>query len=190
MAKDLSGVAVKALTRPGVGAAFLAGLGVYLVFVVPTIVSTLVYVATDRNYGQDVAGYLALMLPVSLPGILLTPVPLALGVFLSFWQLAPIAPQLRMAHVVTRALLAAIVGALLSGVLAVLLVAFPRLFGQDAQYYSPLRAVSDSVMQTIPGVVDLLFDAAIAVPLAALLLWGWMQRHLPDAAPRGALDEV
>src|SRR5487761_2419954 len=38
------------------------------------------------------------------------PLPFAVGVFLCFWQLAPIAPVLRLAHVVTRSILAALLG--------------------------------------------------------------------------------
>ncbi len=188
--RDLGDVAVTALTRPGVGSALLAGLGVYLVFVLPSLASTLVYVLLDRGYGQDPAAYLSYILPATLPSILLPPIPLSVGVVLAFWQIAPIAPELRMAHVVTRSLLAAVVGSILSGILAFFLTLTPRLTGPEASQYTPLRAVAESARLAAPGAFDLLFDALIAVPLAALLLWGWLQSHPPKATARGALDEV
>src|SRR6478752_4580524 len=109
--RDLGDVAVTALTRPGIGSALLAALGVYLVLVLQSVLGTIAFVVTDTAYGGDAANYLSLILPASLPTTLGTPLPFAIGVFLAFWQIAPVAPQLRMAHVVTRALLAAVVGA-------------------------------------------------------------------------------
>lgn len=188
--RDLGDAAARAMTRPGVGSALLAGLGVYLVFVLPSLASTLVYVLVERGYDQDPLGYLSYILPGAVPSIFLPPIPLSVGVVLAFWQIAPVAPELRMAHVVTRSLLAAVVGSILSGILTFLLTLTPRLTGPDASQYTPLRAVAESARFAVPGTVDLLLDALIAVPLAALLLWGWLQSHPPKSTARGALDEV
>ena len=65
----------------------------------------------------------ALILPATLPIALGASLPFALGVFIAFWQIAPVSPQLRMAHVVTRALLAAVIGAVATFVIAFIVAA-------------------------------------------------------------------
>ncbi|MET0578836.1 MAG: hypothetical protein ABW122_09265, partial [Ilumatobacteraceae bacterium] len=92
--RDLGDVAVTALTRPGIGSALLAGLGVYLVLVGQSILTTFAFIVTDESYAQDVFGFFGIVLRGALPLTLGAPVPFALGVVLSFWQLAPVAPQL------------------------------------------------------------------------------------------------
>jgi hypothetical protein len=166
--RDLGDVAATALTRPGVGLALLAALGVYLVIAFRGLLSTIAYVVTDLNYAQDSANYLSLILPASLPLAFGPPLPFAIGVFLSFWQIAPVAPQLRMAHVVTRALLAAVVGAVASLVLGFIVAVVLNVAGTSGQ----ILAASD------------------LASIAALLLWGRLQSHPPKTAPAGALDEV
>jgi hypothetical protein len=194
--RDLGDLAVTALTRPGAGSALLAGLGVYLVLVLQSLLGTIVFVVTDRAYGQDAGAYLALILPATLPVTLAGPVPFALGVFLSFWQIAPVAPQLRMAHVVTRALLAAVIGAVAAGVIGFLVAAAINVFGSDPALV--LRGGADVIARNLaeagrtvlPGALNILIDGLVVVPLAALLLWGRLQSHPPKTTPAGALDEV
>ena len=194
--RDLGDVAVTALTRPGVGSALLAGLGVYLVLVLQSLLGTVVYVVTDAAYGQDAGTYLSLILGTSMPLTLGGPLPFAIGVFLSFWQLAPVAPQLRMAHVVTRALLAAVIGAAATAVLGFIVAAVLNFTQTD-----PVVVVSggaadvgrnllDAARSVLPGALNILIDGLVVVPLAALLLWGRLQTHPPKRAPAGALDEV
>ena len=194
--RDLGDVAVEALTRPGVGSALLAGLGVYLVLALQSILGTIVYVVTDVSYGQDAAAYLSLILPASAPVAFGTPLPFAIGVFLSFWQIAPVAPQLRMAHVVTRALLAAVVGAVATLVLGFLVAVVVNFSQSDpaAVASGGLGAVGrnllDAGRSVLPGALNILIDGLVVVPLAALLLWGRLRAHPPKTAPAGALDEV
>ena len=194
--RDLGDVAVTALTRPGIGSALLAALGVYLVLVLQSLLGTIAFVVTDVAYGQDALSYLSLILPASLPITLGAPLPFAIGVFLAFWQIAPVAPQLRMAHVVTRALLAAVVGAVAtlhdrvhrrrvanvasdgSGVLAAT--------GRRVSPQHPARPL----VRRSRRALNILIQGLVVVPLAALLLWGWLQSHPPTTAPAGALDEV
>jgi hypothetical protein len=194
--RDLGDVAVTALTRPGVGSALLAALGVYLVLVVQSILSTIAFVVTDVAYGQDALGYLSLIVPASLPVTLGAPLPFAIGVWLAFWQIAPVAPQLRMAHVVTRALLAAVVGAVVAFVVAVLVGIVVNIAGTDPALMSGIDLsriganVLDAVRGALSPALSILIQGLVVVPLAALLLWGRLQTHPPKAAPAGALDEV
>jgi hypothetical protein len=191
--RDLGDVAATALTRPGVGLALLAALGVYLVLALRTVLSTIAYLVTSSS---DPATYLTLVGPASFALAFGPPLPFAIGVFLSFWQLAPVAPQLRMAHVVTRALLAAVVGALATLVLGFLVALVinlseasgPILAGSD--FASIGRSVLDAARSVLPGALSILIDGLVVVPLAALLLWGRLQVHPPKTAPAGALDEV
>jgi ABC-type sugar transport system permease subunit len=194
--RDLGDVAATALTRPGVGLALLAALGVYLVIAFRGLLSTIAYVVTDLNYAQDSANYLSLILPASLPLAFGPPLPFAIGVFLSFWQIAPVAPQLRMAHVVTRALLAAVVGAVASLVLGFIVAVVLNVAGTSGQILAASdlasigRNLLDAAHAVLPGALNILIDGLVIVPLAALLLWGRLQSHPPKTAPAGALDEV
>ncbi|HWM33502.1 MAG TPA: hypothetical protein VNR36_04615 [Pseudolysinimonas sp.] len=185
--RDLPDAAVTALTRPGAGSALLAALGVYLVLVGQSILTTLAFIVTDPAYSQDPLTYIGLVIPAGLPVTLGAPVPFAIGVFLSFWQLAPVAPQLRMAHVVTRSLLAAVIGAALTFLVAVPAVLF---VGLDGVLGNIPRALIEAVRLALPPALTILIQGLVVVPLAALLLWGRLQAHPPRTTPVGALDEV
>ena len=79
--------------RPGVVSAMLAALGVYLALAATSILSTIAFVATDTAYGQDPGAYLGLILRATLQTALVASLPFAVGVFLAFWVLVPIAPH-------------------------------------------------------------------------------------------------
>lgn len=194
--RDLGDVAVTALTRPGVGSALLAGLGVYAVLVVQSLLGTVAAVVTDVAYGQDAMGYLAHIVPATLPVTLGGPLPFAIAVFLAFWQIAPIAPQLRMAHVVTRALLAAVVGAVIAGLIAFVVAVLADLFGFGSSVVTqagqnPIAIhLAGAARSVLPAAFTTLIQGLVVVPFAALLLWGRLQSHPPKTTPAGALDEV
>lgn len=194
--RDLGDVAVTALTRPGIGSALLAALGVYLVLVLQSVLSTIAFVVTDAAYGGDALNYLSLILPASLPTTLGAPLPFAIGVWLAFWQIAPVAPQLRMAHVVTRALLAAAVGALATLVIGFIVGAVANVAATDPALLAATdfgRVVSnilDALRPALSAALGILIQGLVVVPFAALLLWGRLQTHPPTTAPAGALDDV
>jgi hypothetical protein len=194
--RDLGDVAVKALTRPGVGSALLAALGVYLVLAAQSILGTIAFVVTDTAYGQDPGAYLSLILPATLPVALGASFPFALGVFIAFWQIAPVSPQLRLAHVVTRSLLAAVIGAVATFVIGFIVAAVLNVTQTDPALVlnggpgAIARNLLGAVRSVLPGTINVLIDGLVVVPLAALLLWGWLQSHPPKTAPKGALDEV
>jgi hypothetical protein len=196
MAKRDIGDVVKALTRPGLGSALLAALGVYVALGAHTLLTSVVYVVTDIGYSQDPLSYLRLILPATMQTALLASLPFAIGVFVAFWQIAPIAPQLRMAHVVTRSLLAALVGAVATGIIAFVVAIVLNLSQSNpvvvagGGFADILRNLADAGRSVLPGALNLLIDGLVVVPLAGLLLWGWLQSHPPKTAPVGALDEV
>lgn len=182
----------KAMKRPGAVPAFLAGLGVFvtllLIGFVQALLST-VYAVAAESAGADYVGAVwGDRLQHSLSGLL----PFAVGVFLCFWQVAPIAPVLRLAHVVTRSILAALVGGAviwLVNVLFQLVVEVAR-----TSFTTPAVQVLDELgPDALRSLVNALAATAGYLPvtvLAGILLWGWLQRHPLDRPVHGALDEV
>ncbi len=122
-------------------------------------------------------------------------VPFVLGFFVSLWIIAPIAEELRVPHVVTRAILATgvastVVFIALAVVGIVTVVSFDGyLFGQ---YFPTPR------FDGVPGAIGrALMSAAFAfvnnLPLgvlAGVLLWIWRRDHPPKRPLSGLIDEV
>lgn len=179
----------KALQRSGAVPAFLTSLGVFSFLLAQSFISRLIRTAQTLTYGGEFAdetleSIWAAELALALGG----PLFFAIGVFLCLWQLAPIAGGLRLAHVVTRAVLAATVGAaclwvfrFFAGFIHIAttpeLRAHPETIGGAA-----FDALMDSLI-TLVGLLPL-------VVLGAVFLWGWLQRHPPKQVSKGTLDEV
>ena len=188
----MSETITKAMTRPGVVPAFLAGLGVFVALLVigflQALFSTLALIAGAAAGGDFILQIWSGQLVNALSG----PLPFAVGVFLCIWQVAPIAPVLRLAHVVTRSILAALLG----GAVMWIVFVIGEVVADVSNAPFSFHAV-DVFGKLGPDALDSLFRALsvtagylpIAV-LAGILLWGWLQRH-PLAKPvHGALDEV
>jgi hypothetical protein len=181
----------KAIKRPGAVPALLAGVGVFATLLLIGFVQALLSTVwgVSQSAGADYVGAVwGARLQESLSGLL----PFAVGVFLCFWQVAPIAPVLRLAHVVTRSILAALVGGAVIWLVNVLF----RLVVDVARtsFTTPAVQVLDELG---PDALESLFRALSATVqflpvtvLAGILLWGWLQRHPLDKPVHGALDEV
>ena len=188
----MSETITKAMRRPGVFPAFVAALGVFVALLVigflQALFSTLSLLAS-ASVGQTFVGSLWFaQLTSSLTG----PLPFAIGVFLCLWQVAPIAPTLRLAHVVTRSILAALVGAVLMWIVFWVI----HVIG-DAASTAPEFQGAIVFGRLGPDALDALFQAlGVAVGylpvavLAGILLWGWLQRHPLATRVHGTLDEV
>src|SRR5471032_3037296 len=175
----MSETITKAMKRPGVVPAFLAGLGVFvgllLIGFVQALFSTLHVVFLEPSAQNFVGSVWAGQLFNSLTG----PLPFAIGVFLCFWQVAPIAPVLRLAHVVTRSILAALLGGAVMW-----LVIFVSTIVVDISRAPFSFHAADVFGGLGPDALGALFQALavtagylpIAV-LAGILLWGWLQQH-------------
>jgi hypothetical protein len=180
-----------AISRPGSTPAFLTATGVFAALIVQGFLGSIfgsLAVLADTSIDDDLFGQLwSAQLAASLSG----PLPIAIGVFLCFWQIAPIAPRLRLAHVVTRALLAALAGGFLLFLIALGYWAIVQLlggFGQDvASWVAPL---GDTVPAILFRSLTALVSVVPLVVLGAILLWGWLQRHPAPYEVRGTLDEV
>lgn len=184
----------RALKRPGVLPAFLASLGILVALVVQGFLQatfTALSALTVPGVGGEFFGQIwASQLAVAAAG----PVPIAIGVFLCFWQVAPIAANLRLAHVVTRALLAASTGAVLLFVLGLAFSFVLWLMGLagafDGGGLTSVTPYIESPLVLLLRTLVVLVGVVPLVVLGAVLLWGWLQRHPPKRAPKGSLDEV
>ncbi|WP_309615940.1 hypothetical protein [Salinibacterium sp.] len=125
---------------------------------------------------------------------LLQAIPFGLGFFLSLWLVAPIAEELRVGHVLTRAILATgIASTVLFIVLAVLAIvdafssgnslfgnSFPNPFDGDGAAQGLLRALSSAINTFIAHL-------PLGV-LAGILLWIWRKDHPPKRPLEGIID--
>ena len=188
----MSETITKAMKRPGMLPALLAGAGVFatllLIGFVQTLLST-VYALTAAPAGADYVGAIwSNRLQESLAGL----VPFAAGVFLCFWQIAPIAPVLRLAHVVTRSLLASVIGAavmwLVNLVFELVVEVAKTPFSTPA--LDVLARLGPDALQALYRALAVTAGFLPVAVLSGILLWGWLQRHPLDRAVHGALDEV
>lgn len=127
--------------------------------------------------------------------VLLLAVPFAAGFFVSLWIIAPIAEELRLPHVVTRAILATgvastvvfIVFAVVNVVGAVSFDGY--LFGQSfptVRFDSVPNALGRALVTAAATFVSSL---PLGV-LAGVLLWIWRKDHPPRHPLSGLIDEV
>jgi len=182
----------KAIKRPGVFPAFIAALGMFVALLaigfLQALLSTLSLLATT-SITQD---YLGQIWSDRLVGSVTGPLPFAVGVFLSFWQVAPIAPVLRLAHVVTRSILASLFGA---AVIWIVSAVFQLVVEVSATPFSTpaltvLGRLWPDALQTLFRALAVTAGYLPVAVLAGILLWGWLQRHPLDKPVHGALDEV
>lgn len=184
----------KALQRPGAVPPLLTALGIFAALVVLGFLSATLIALSVTTQAEFPAGFFLQIWGSQLVWGLAGPLPIALGAFLCFWQIAPIAPNLRLAHVVTRAILAGLAGTLLL-FLASLAFAFviwvlsiSRILGPGEHFGAGGSGI---------GILPLLFESLATflevvpvVVLGAVFLWGWLQRHPPKERLSGTLDEV
>jgi hypothetical protein len=180
----------KALQRPGALPPFLTALGIFGALVVLGFLGATLSALSTTVQADVPAEFFLQIWAAQLVWGLAGPLPIALGAFLCFWQIAPIAPNLRLAHVVTRAVLAGLAGTLLLFLLGLA-------FGFLLWVLSLGGLVDDGDFAVRRGVLPLLFQSLATflqvlplLVLGAVLLWGWLQRHPPRRAPKGTLDEV
>lgn len=184
----------KALQRPGALPPFLAALGIFLTLVVLGFLGATFTALSVTSQVDYPAEFFLQIWGSQLVSGLVGPLPIALGAFVCFWQIAPIAPNLRLAHVVTRAILAGLAGTLLLFLVGIVwwlimqLLAVGGAFDGGGLY---------NVTRLEPGPLSLLFQSLATfvqvlpvLVLGAVLLWGWLQRHPPKQVPKGTLDEV
>ena len=123
--------------------------------------------------------------------------PFAVGFFLSLWIVAPIAEELRLPHVIARAVLATgIASSVLFIVLAVVGVVGAFVW-QGAVFGQSFPLVGFDGDGAVGGLTRALTGALTAfvstLPLgvlAGVLLWLWRKDHPPRHPLSGLIDEV
>ena len=181
----------KAITRPGLVPAFFAGLGVFLLLLViaslQSLFTTLSVISATEAAGDYAGQILATQLLSSGAG----PLPFAIGVFLAFWQLAPIAPKLRLAHVVTRSILATLVGGVLLWIVFIIAQLISEVVSPpEGGTVHALDGFGPDALTALLRALAAIVGYLPSVALSAILLWGWLQRHPFGKPVHGALDEV
>ena len=134
------------------------------------VFSTIAYTATEQSYLRDV------FTPVGSLGVefATSVLPVAIGVFLTFWLLLPLAADLRIAGVAVRSLAAAGVGAALALVFTALYSGSSLLFGAQSLGYALFGTVQ-SALYTFVAVTPV-------VLLAGFLAWLWISKDRPAAS--------
>lgn len=184
----------KALQRPGALPPFLTALGIFLTLVVLGFLGatfTALSVTTRVDYPVE---FFLQIWGSQLASGLAGPLPIALGAFVCFWQIAPIAPNLRLAHVVTRAVLAGSAGTLLLFLVGIVWWLVTGVFAAGSEYIgvglSELTPVWPSPLYVLFQALATFVQVLPVLVLGAVLLWGWLQRHPPKERLAGTLDEV
>jgi len=110
--------------RRGFRPALITAAGIFAALLVTSfLLALLTTVSTATLWGAagDQQRYLSSVWTGVLVESLTSSLPFAVGALLSLWQVAPIGPELRLAHVVTRTLLASAIGTFCVVVVVVLL---------------------------------------------------------------------
>lgn|GEM_PF-2138275 len=165
--------------------AVLVGAAIVVLQVVQALVIFLSAASVGQSYG------------FALGRELLVAVPFAVGFFVSLWIIAPIAEELRLPHVVTRAILATgVASTVVFIVLAVagILGAFSwdgAIFGQSfpTTRFDGAGAVGAIGRALTSAAITFVSTLALGV-LAGVLLWIWRKDHPPRHPLSGLIDEV
>jgi hypothetical protein len=178
------------LFRRGALAALVTSLGVMVVLLLLPPLRALVAGIASLRVNPDAAF-------TALPGdFLLHVLPFGVGVFLSLWILAPVAAELTLGFVVTRSVLAAVVGTVVL-FLTTIALGIPGLVAPGSAFW--LRAdgisldfvpVGRTILQSLTYAVLFFLDAVAFVVLAAVFQWNWLKRHPPAFGVAGLIDEV
>ena len=123
--------------------------------------------------------------------------PFAAGFFLSLWIVAPIAEELRVPHVITRAVLATGIGATLVFVVLAVLAILGAFSTSGTLFGNSFPSPTFDGFLAASGLGHALTNALLAfvelVPLgvlAGVLLWLWRKDHAPRHPLSGLIDEV
>ena len=169
------GAFVSAVTALSLGVAIIA----------LSLAQTLVIVLGVLQYPDQNATQLW---SATLGNAVLVAVPFAVGFFVSLWIVAPIAEELGVGHVITRAILATGIASTVLFVVLALLAIGGAVRGLPLGF-DPGDAVSGllNALQTAIGVFVTHLPLGV---LAGVLLWTWRRDNPPKKPLSGLIDEV
>jgi len=187
------------LRRHGALVSAVTALSVTALLFVQRIISTLIsWVAIVPYLSSEQGPYVLSPFGPSLWPNAVLALAFGLGFFVSLWLVAPIAEELRIGHVITRAVLATGVGSTVvfivfavlgmvgafspsGGSLAGFEFPWPQFSGDSAVV--GLGRALETGLQTLVGMLPL-------GVLAGVLLWLWRKDHPPKHPLAGYIDEI
>jgi len=118
----------------------------------------------------------------------LSVLPIAIGVFLAFWLVVPLAPSLRIGRVILRSVVAAAIASALSLVFAIFLAIGGAVTSAGPLFGNSFPAPDGmplfySIVGNVQSVFSTFLSSTPLVVLAGVLVWLWLaKRQAPDAA--------
>ena len=175
--------------RHGAFVSGITGIAIVIVLVAQEMMQTATFFLSAA--GQDLPNTVIL----SIGFALLRAIPFGFAFFLSLWLVAPIAEELRVPHVIARAILATGIGSTATFiVIAVLAIVgsfspdgsifgssfpFPRFDGSGA---------GQGVLSALVGAINAFVMLLPLGVLAGILLWIWRKDHPPKRPLEGIID--
>lgn len=182
--------------------ALVTAAGIAAVLLTQSFLSTLIAWANSTLYGRVSFGAAAFEPSPWLPDYIVGPflsvsIPLAVGVFVSLWLLAPVSEELTLRFVLTRGALAAVVGSLLVLIVAVfvsLVYAFGTAGSQGGivfgvQFFN-IRDFAHGVVGAGGTAAGTFVSTIPLVLFATVLEWLWLRAHPRDYAVVGLVDDL
>jgi hypothetical protein len=131
------------------------------------------------------SGYVGQILLVRAPFLLTVPLAVGVVVLASFAGVAPIRGELRMGQVIRRGVVTGVVALVVAGIVATLVSMLALFLTPSSGGLLPLGSLTAYVVRV--GLLDApvqfggQLTTLLAVPLGAILLWGWLRRERPEA---------
>ena len=175
--------------RHGAFVSGITGIAIVVVLVAQEMAQTAtIYLSAA---GQDLPNVFIL----SIGFALVRAIPFGLGFFLSLWLVAPIAEELRVPHVITRAILATGIAStvtfIVMAVLAVVDSFSPSgsLFGNTFPFPGfDGGGAGQGVLVALAGAITMFVMRLPLGVLAGILLWIWRKNHPPKRRLEGIID--
>ena len=193
----------KNLRRRGAWPALLTALGVAAFLVLQNVLSSLVTLiglagtpaqtGTDGLYELEQVPFSDYIWQGVLTQTLIVSLPLAFGVFVSFWILAPIGEELHLRFVVARSVLAGAVGTVIVFLVAVVTALVGSIESGGILSTWSVSPYTDFLSSTLQALNTALGSFVFTLPLVILggvLLWTWTRATDREHEPSGILDEV
>lgn len=182
------------LAKRGLLAALVTAAGVLALVLAQQFLTGVLSLGIAVQFGSGGLEYAASVLQGVWIAALTTALPMAVGVFVSLWLLAPIGAVLRLGHVIARGLLATAAGAALTLVVGfVVLVgravgALRPWFGSSFDSNGSLREFGPGLLSAVTQALTTAVQLAPLVTLAVVLLWTWTRSTDRDHDVHGYVD--
>jgi hypothetical protein len=189
----MSYIAQRVIRQHGFLVALVTAASVFVATAVQNALSTLVAQFDYLSGGDAVAwiGDVVGRLGESLFGSLTWAayLPFGIGILASLWFVAPIAPQLRLGHVITRSLLAAAIGAVLIFPVEVIVSVAKSVSGSPGNLGDPALWLKQLRFGATTAIGQFIALAPLVI-LAGVLLWLWLERHPSKHDVSGIVDQA